>query len=38
MAFKKEGAMSRELEEAFHQKMVEVYDRARKECRYTVKL
>ena len=35
MAFKKEGAMSRELEEAFHQKMVEVYDRARKECRYT---
>ena len=31
----KEDAMSCELEDRFHQKMVEVYDCARKECRYT---
>ena len=27
--------MSQELENAFHEKMVEVYDRAKKECQYT---
>lgn len=26
--------MSKDLEDAFHQKMIEVYDRAKRECRY----
>ncbi len=31
----KKTVMPQELETAFHEKMVEVYDRAKKECRYT---
>ena len=27
--------MSKDLEDAFHQKMTEIYDRAKRECRYT---